>query len=149
RVDRRAALPDLPHARRAAPGPRPSNASDQSCTQTARSPARAIAPTTRDGHALRSQRQRQRTPMCSPARLRVPRSRHSCVNLFFTTTLLEPRLDKRIDAAEHDPLDIGNLEFGTMVVHHGVRLEDIRTDLAPEGDFLFGGVKHRLGGVLP
>ena len=45
-------------------------------------------------------------------------------------------IDEALDVAVHDRLDIDFGIFAAMVLDQGIRAEDIRTDLAGEGDIL-------------
>src|SRR2546422_2033318 len=51
-------------------------------------------------------------------------------------------LDEGVDVAVQDILDITSLEARSVVLHQGVRLQDVRADLAAEVDILLGPLFH-------
>ncbi len=61
----------------------------------------------------------------------------------------EVRLDKGIDVPIHDALHVRDLQFGAVIVHHRVRLEDVAANLVAEAHVRFRRVELRLFLRLP
>ena len=53
-----------------------------------------------------------------------------------------------VEIAIHDSLYVGHLEFGAMIVHHGIGLKDIGADLIPPRVVGLGRLAQRLGPFL-
>src|SRR5688500_3178193 len=62
--------------------------------------------------------------------------------------LLQIRLDEGIEIAIHYLLHVRDLQVRAMIVHHGIRLKDVRPDLAAPGNIRLGGFDLGLFGFL-
>src|SRR5215203_2364565 len=61
---------------------------------------------------------------------------------------LQIRLDERVQVSVHHALNIAHLHLGAVIVHHGVRLEDIRADLIAPGIVGLGGLDDGASSLL-
>src|SRR3989442_5160983 len=108
-------------ARRAVPRARISR--DRRRAGTPRSPV-GQSPYVRTG----TQTVRRRAPAALSASRAAP-LRRTQWSRRFTPEAFQERLDERIEIAVHHFVDIAHLQLGAMIVHHGVRLADIRAVL--------------------
>ncbi|CRH93046.1 Uncharacterised protein [Chlamydia trachomatis] len=59
------------------------------------------------------------------------------ISLIITHAPLKVSVDKALDITVHDLIHLSHLIVCSVILNHGVRGENVGTNLAPPGDFFF------------